>query len=316
MTGTAGAGLKILVTGGAGFIGSHVAEALSQAGHRVAVLDNLSRGKRENLSPSIPLHHMDLRDPGLEQLLADERYDVVSHHAAQIDVRLSVADPLADADVNVMGSLRLLAACVRWGVRKVIYASSGGAIYGEPRYLPTDEDHPIEPVSPYGVSKYAVELYLRQFAATHGLRYTVLRYPNVYGPRQDPLGEGGVVAIFARRMLAHETVYIYGSGEQERDFVYVGDCAQANLMALSAGDGRAYNLGTGTGVSVNSLFRIMAALTGYEQDPVYRPARPGETMRMAVDATRAERELGWRPKVALEEGIRRTIAAVAQGRES
>ncbi|MGI6208786.1 MAG: NAD-dependent epimerase/dehydratase family protein [Anaerolineae bacterium] len=316
MRGQPDSALKVLVTGGAGFIGSHVADAFLQAGHEVHVLDDLSRGKLANLDPAVRVHRLDLRDPQVDQLLEDERYDVVSHHAAQIDVRRSVADPMADADVNIMGSLRLLAACARTGVKKVIYPSSGGAIYGEPQYLPTDEAHPIEPVSPYGVSKYVVELYLRQFQATHGLRYTVLRYPNVYGPRQDPLGEGGVVAIFAHRMLAGESVSIYGSGEQERDFVYVGDCARANLLALQAGDGRAYNLGTGLGTSVNSLFRMMAGLTGYAKEPVYQPARPGETMRMAVDATLAAQELGWQPSVTLEEGLRRTIAALSRGTPS
>ncbi len=302
---------KVLVTGGAGFIGSHVVEAFVAAGHDVHALDNLSRGKAGNLPPSVTLHQMDLRDGRLGQLLLDERYDLVSHHAAQIDVRHSVIDPAMDADANIIGSLRLLSGCVQAGVSKVIYASSGGAVYGEPRYLPTDEDHPIEPVSPYGVSKYAVELYLHQFWAVHGLHYSVLRYPNVYGPRQDPLGEGGVVAIFARRMIAGEPVAIYGSGEQERDFVFAPDCARANVLAVSAGKERAYNLGTGAGTSINQLFRLMAKLTGYRSDPVYQPARLGETLRMAVDSRRAREELGWRPSVSLEEGVKRTIEATA-----
>jgi len=254
-----------------------------------------------------------LNDALVEQLLRDERYDLVSHHAAQIDVRHSVADPASDAETNVLGSLRLLNACVRAGVARVVYASSGGAVYGEPRYLPTDEKHPIQPLSPYGVSKYAVELYLQQFSALHGLGYTVLRYPNVYGPRQDPSGEGGVVAIFARRMLAGEPVSIYGDGEQERDFVYAPDCARANLLAAADSSGRTYNLGTGCGTSINQLFRLMAELTGYRQEPVYQPARAGETSRMAVNADLARRELGWQPSVTLLEGLQRTVTSIAMG---
>jgi len=305
--------LKILVTGGAGFIGSNVVDAFLAAGHEVHALDNLSHGKRDNLAPGVPLHVMDIRDKRLVQLLGDERFDLVSHHAAQIDVRHSVSDPLFDAEVNILGSLNLLCACVAAGVGKVIYASSGGAIYGEPRYLPCDEDHPIEPVSPYGVSKYTVEQYLRQLGAAGGLRFTILRYPNVYGPRQDPLGEAGVVAIFADRMLRGGEVEIFGSGEQSRDFLCVVDCARANLMALDKADGLALNLGTGTGTTINELFRIMARLTGYRLSPLYRPAKPGETMRMALDAERAARELGWHPSLTLEEGLRLTLAAMAGG---
>lgn len=300
---------KVLVTGGAGFIGSHVVEAFLAAGHEVQALDNLSRGKVTNLASGVTLHQMDLSDTRLDQLLSDEHFDVVSHHAAQIDVRHSVTDPAMDAQTNILGSLRLLSACVRSEVEQVVYASSGGAVYGEPRYLPTDEEHPIQPLSPYGVSKYAVELYLQQFHALHGLRFTVLRYPNVYGPRQDPLGEGGVVAIFARRMLNREPVTIYGDGEQERDFVFAPDCAKANLLAAADGTGRVYNLGTGSGTSINDLFRTMADLTGYDLEPIYRPGRPGETRRMAVNAQKARSELGWRPSVTLQEGLKRTIEA-------
>ena len=297
------------MTGGAGFIGSHVVDCFAQAGHDVHVLDNLSHGKRANISPQVPLHVLDIRAPGLRDLLVREKFAIVSHHAAQIDVRHSVDDPLYDADVNVMGSLNLLQGCVASGVSKVIYASSGGAVYGEPRYLPCDESHPIDPVSPYGVSKHVVEQYLRQFGQLHGLRYTVLRYPNVYGPRQDPLGEAGVVAIFASHMLADREVRICGSGEQERDFVYAGDCARANLMALSGADGEVLNLGTGTGTSINSLFQAMARITGYRRHPVYMPARRGETMRMAVAASHARAVIGWEPLVSLEEGLQHTIAA-------
>lgn len=303
--------MKILVTGGAGFIGSHVVDCFLQAGHDVHVLDSLSHGKQENLPPHVPLHVLDIRDSELRHLLAEERFDLVSHHAAQIDVRYSVDDPLYDADVNILGSLNLLQGCLAGGVHKVIYASSGGAVYGEPQYLPCDESHPIDPVSPYGVSKHVVEQYLRQFGRLHGLRYTILRYPNVYGPRQDPLGEAGVVAIFASRMLAGQEVHIYGTGEQERDFVYAGDCARANLMALNGADGEVLNLGTGQGTSINALFQLMAQITGYRQSPLYLPPRRGETMRMAVDASRARAALGWQSLVSLEAGLQRTVAAFA-----
>ncbi|MHB0879012.1 MAG: NAD-dependent epimerase/dehydratase family protein [Anaerolineae bacterium] len=303
--------LKVLVTGGAGFIGSNVVDAFLAAGHEVQALDNLSHGKRSNLPASVPLHTIDIRDKSLADLLAQERFDVVSHHAAQIDVRHSVDDPLYDAEVNIMGSLNLIVACRRTGVRKVIYPSSGGAVYGEPQYLPADESHPIDPASPYGVSKHVVEQYLRQTWLTHGLPYTVLRYPNVYGPRQDPLGEAGVISIFAWRMLADEEITIYGTGEQERDFLYVGDCARANVMALSAADGATLNLGTSRGTTINELFRIMAGITGYRRPPLYAPARLGETLRMAVDASKAQAVLGWQPGLALEEGLKRTIASIA-----
>jgi UDP-glucose 4-epimerase len=304
--------LRILVTGGAGFIGSHVVDAFLAEGHEVHVLDSLVHGDEKRLDARAALHKLDIRDPSLATLLADERYDAVSHHAAQIDVRRSVDDPLHDADVNVMGSLNLLHACVRSGVKKVIYASSGGAVYGEPQYLPVDESHPIEPVSPYGVSKHVVEQYLRQMAATHGLRYTILRYPNVYGPRQDPLGEAGVVAIFASRMLAGEEITIYGTGEQERDFICATDCARANAMCLTRADGCTLNLGSGHGTTINQLFRAMASITGYERQPHYAPARLGETLRMAVDASRAREVLGWEPSFSLGEGLRLTVAYFRQ----
>jgi UDP-glucose 4-epimerase len=304
--------MKILVTGGAGFIGSHVAEAYVAAGHEVHVLDDLSHGRRENVPSSVPLHVLDVRSAQVRALLQQERFNVVNHHAAQIDVRRSVEDPVLDAELNIMGSLNLLQACREAGVAKFIFASSGGAVYGEPRYLPVDEDHPIEPVSPYGLSKYVVEQYVRLFAALSGMRYVILRYPNVYGPRQDPLGEAGVVAIFAARMLAGRPVCIYGSGEQERDFLHVRDCARANVLALERGECCVLNLGTAQGTSINALFSLMAGLTGYSLSPVYRPARPGETMRMALSYARARALLGWEPRVPLAEGLRETVEAMRQ----
>jgi UDP-glucose 4-epimerase len=298
--------MRIVVTGGAGFIGSHVVDAFVEAGHDVVVVDDLSTGRRANLNPAATFYEIDVRDPGLRQVFAEERPDVVSHHAAQVDVRRSVADPVFDAEVNVLGSLNLLDSCRQVGVEKVIYISSGGAIYGEPVTLPCDEDHPIQPLCPYGASKYVVEQYLYMYRELYELDYTVLRYGNVYGPRQDPHGEAGVVAIFAGQMVRGETPTINGSGEQERDFVYVGDCARANLLALARGSCRAYNLGTGEGTSINRLFELLKAATDYEGEAVHGPAKAGETFRITLDATRARQELGWQPEVSLREGLERT----------
>jgi len=300
--------MRIVVTGGAGFIGSHVVDAFVEAGHDVVVVDDLSTGRRANLNPAATFYEIDVRDPGLRQVFAEERPDVVSHHAAQVDVRRSVADPVFDAEVNVLGSLNLLDSCRQVGVEKVIYISSGGAIYGEPVTLPCDEDHPIQPLCPYGASKYVVEQYLYMYRELYELDYTVLRYGNVYGPRQDPHGEAGVVAIFAGQMVRGETPTINGSGEQERDFVYVGDCARANLLALARGSGRAYNLGTGEGTSINQLFELLKAATDYEGAAIHGPAKAGETFRITLDATRARQELGWQPEVSLREGLERTAA--------
>lgn len=301
--------VKILVTGGAGFIGSHVVDAYIEAGHEVVVVDNLVTGNRQNVHPAARFYEVDIRDAdALEEVFAREKPDVVNHHAAQVNVRHSVADPIYDAQVNILGSLNVLLAARRHNVRKVIYISTGGAVYGEPVYLPCDEDHPVNPICEYGATKHAVEHYLYMYRQNYGLDYTVLRYPNVYGPRQDPKGEAGVVAIFARQMLLDEQVVINGSGEQERDFVYVSDCARANLMVLERGSGRIYNLGTGQGTSVNRIFAALKELTGYRRDPVHGPPIVGETFRIYLDATRARQELGWEPQVSLEEGLRRTVA--------
>ena len=300
--------MKILVTGGAGFIGSHVVDCLLEAGHEVVVVDDLSTGRRQNLNPKARLYQLDIRDPGLATVFKRERPEVVNHHAAQMDVRRSVAEPLFDADVNVRGTLNLLELARSHGVRKVVYVSTGGAVYGEPRYLPCDEDHPIDPICQYGVSKHVVEHYLYVYRHLYGLDYTVLRYPNVYGPRQNPQGEAGVVAIFTGRMLTGKPITINGTGEQERDFVYVGDCARANVLALDKGSAGIYNLGSNRGTSVNLLFSTLANIIGYSSAAQLGPAKAGETFKIYLDGRRAHASLGWSATVALEQGLEQTVA--------
>jgi UDP-glucose 4-epimerase len=299
--------MKILVTGGAGFIGSHVVDAMLAAGHDVVVVDNLSTGRQQNLNPKARFYQVDIRSPELIEVFERERPEVVDHHAAQMDVRRSVAEPLLDADINVLGTLNLLEAARTHGTRKVIYISTGGAVYGEPRYLPCDEDHPIDPICQYGVSKHVVEHYLFVYRHLYGMDYTVIRYPNVYGPRQNPHGEAGVVAIFTGRMLAGQPVTINGTGEQERDFVYVADCARANVLALNQGSAGIFNLGSSRGVSVNLLFSTLANIIGYPSEPKLGPAKPGETSKIYLDGSRALASLGWSPTVTLEQGLQLTV---------
>jgi UDP-glucose 4-epimerase len=300
--------MKILVTGGAGFIGSHVVDAMLAVGHEVVIVDDLSTGRKRNLNPGAKFYQIDIRDPALADVFERERPEVVDHHAAQMDVRRSVADPLFDADVNVRGTLNLLEAARTHGTRKVIYVSTGGAAYGEPKYLPCDEDHPIDPICQYGVSKHVVEHYLFVYRHLYGLDYTVLRYPNVYGPRQDPHGEAGVVAIFSGKMLAGEPVTINGNGEQERDYVYVADCARANVLTLNQGAGTIYNLGSNRGTTVNLLFSTLANIIGYSAEPNFGPPKAGETFKIYLDGTRARDQLDWSPTVDLSRGLQQTVA--------
>ena len=299
--------MKVLVTGGAGFIGSHVSDQLIAAGHQVVIVDNLSTGRVSNLNPRAVFYEMDIRSPELRKVFEQERPEVISHHAAQMDVRRSVADPIFDAEVNILGSIKLAQLAIEFGVRKFIHISSGGAAYGEPVYMPCDENHPVQPLSPYGASKYTFELYLYIFKETAGLDYTVLRYPNVYGPRQDPHGEAGVVAIFIGQMLHGRPVTIFGTGEQVRDFVYVADCARANLLALEKGGGRVYNLASGVGISINQVFEALKAITGYPEAARYAPAKSGETFRIFLDAARAQQELGWQQTLDLTAGLQQTV---------
>jgi UDP-glucose 4-epimerase len=299
--------MKIVVTGGAGFIGSHVVDAYLQAGHQVVVIDNLSSGKREHINPDAKFYKMDIRAEEVREVIADERPDVINHHAAQIDVRRSVADPRFDADTNILGSIRMAEAAIEFGVKKFIYISSGGAVYGEPEYLPCDEAHPVRPICPYGASKYAFELYLHMFKLNNNLDYTILRYANVYGPRQDPHGEAGVVAIFSGQMLDQQPVTINGSGEQVRDFVYVGDCARANLMVLDSGSRDTFNLGVGQGTTINQVFEELKKLTGYPHQANYGPPKAGETFKIYLDTSHARAVLGWEPVYSLREGLQATV---------
>lgn len=302
--------MRILITGGAGFIGSHLADAYTAQGHEVAVVDSLVSGKLENLKQSLArFYHVDITDQAaLMDAFASFRPDVVSHHAAQMSVKVSVDRPLYDAHVNVIGLLNVLEASVRHGAKKVIFASSGGTVYGDALQTPTPEDAPLAPLSPYGITKMVAEHYLRFYASEHGLRTTTFRYGNVYGPRQDPHGEAGVVAIFARKLLAGAAPVIHWDGEQEKDYVHVRDVARANLLALTAGDGATLNIGSGEGTSVNRLFEAARAHLGADIAPAYGPKRPGDVRRSVIDVAEAERVLGWTPQVGLAEGMIDTLA--------
>jgi UDP-glucose 4-epimerase len=310
--------VKALVTGGAGFIGSNLVDALLARGDEVAIVDDLSTGRRENLTGALAagatLWDVDICDAEhLAVPMHGHSPDVVFHLAAQIDVRRSVADPVADARVNVEGTINVLAAAHAAGARRVVYSSTGGAIYGEAEVVPTSEEAPIRPLSPYGQAKYAAEGYCALFAALHGLPTISLRYANVYGPRQDPLGEGGVIAIFCGRLLTGGPPTVYGDGHQTRDYLYVGDVVQANLLAASSGLTGSYNVGTGIETSVLDLVRAFRELGGGAVfEPNHAPPRAGEVLRSCLDATRARFELGWEPQVDLAAGLRLTLAQVAQ----
>jgi len=305
--------MRILVTGGAGFIGSHTVDAVVGAGHDVAVLDDLSAGRREQINPAARFHAADLRDAAAVNAIAEREHpETIFHLAAQMDVRRSVADPPFDAAVNLVGFLNLIEAARRNGLRRVIFASTGGAIYGEQQAFPCSEDHSLNPLSPYGVAKLATEKYLHFYQAEYGLRYVALRYANVYGPRQDPHGEAGVVAIFCGRMLAGQPVTIFGDGEQTRDYVFVADIVRANLAALGAEVSGAFNIGTGIETSVNRLYRELAAAAGVDREPVYAPRRAGEQSRSAISPARAAERLKWRPAVTLAEGLKQTFAFFKQ----
>jgi UDP-glucose 4-epimerase len=296
----------VCVTGGAGFIGSHVADALVAAGHRVLIVDDLSSGRKENVPAGAELHVLDIRSPEAAALVRDGGIEVLVHHAAQMDVRRSVADPLFDASVNIFGTLNLLEAGRRGSLKQVVFASTGGAMYGEQDYFPADEEHPARPISPYGVAKLSVERYLYFFHAEYGLDATCLRYANVYGPRQNPHGEAGVVAIFLDRLLSGREAVINGDGLQSRDYVFVADVAAANLAALGRPGFGIFNVGTGVETDVVQLYDGLARALGIERPATHGPAKSGEQRRSCITAARIERELGVRVTVGLAEGLKRT----------
>ena len=299
--------MKALVTGGAGFIGSTLVDALLAAGHEVTVVDDLSRGRREQVSPAATFVELDITSDALDRTIADARPEVVFHQAAQIDVRRSVSEPLLDTRINVLGTVNLLQTCATTGVRRVVFASSGGAVYGDTDDLPTREDHACQPASPYGIAKLVAEHYGRVFATLHGLEFTALRYANVYGPRQDPHGEAGVVAIFAERLLADEELVINGDGKQTRDYVHVNDVVAANLHAATAAQTGVVNIGTGREASVNEIHRILASAAGTSAEAAHGPAKAGEQRRSCVAIERAGELLDWVPQVRLEDGLTATL---------
>jgi len=298
----------VCITGGAGFIGSHLADAFLASGRRVLVIDDLSSGRREHVPPGAELAVLDVRSREAAERLERDGIDLLVHHAAQMDVRRSVADPVFDADVNVLGGLNLLEAARRGGVRQVIFASTGGAIYGEQEAFPAGEGHPVRPVSPYGVSKLALERYLYYYHVTYGMAVTCLRYANVYGERQNAQGEAGVVAIFLDRLLAGRAPTINGTGEQTRDYVHVSDVVRANLAAAGRPGFHVYNVGTGRETSVSELYRVLARAAGSSLAPAHGPAKPGEQQRSVVDPGLIRRELGLPEPLGLAAGLARTAA--------
>jgi UDP-glucose 4-epimerase len=301
--------MKILVTGGAGFIASNVADAYIAAGHDVAILDDLSRGSMSNVNPRARFYEGDVRDREfVEHVFSSEKPNVVNHHAAQMDVRRGVREPVFDASVNILGSINLLEASVAHKVGRFVYISTAGAAYGEPKEMPVPEEYPINPITPYGISKHTVEHYLFTFSVLYGLPYVVLRYGNVYGPRQSSKGEAGVFAIFCEQMLAGIRPVIYGDGSKVRDYVYIDDVAQANLQALTHGTGEIFNIASGLPTTDYEVFtRVRDELSLERLEPEYVPVRPGEIDRIVLNTSKARRLLDWTPRVPLESGARRTV---------
>lgn len=301
--------MRILVTGGAGFIASHVVDKYVNAGHQVSVLDDLSRGFRKNLNPACQFHQVDIRDAAaVQDIVAEVRPEVINHHAAQMDVRRGVREPVFDAHVNVLGSINLLEAAVRHGVQRFIYAATAGAGYGEPKSMPVSEDAPILPITPYGISKHTVEHYLFTFRFLYGIEYVVLRYGNVFGPRQSSVGEAGVFAIFCEQMLGGIQPVIYGDGTKLRDYIYIEDVAEANLTALNRGANEIFNIGSGIPTSDIEVFSTVRELLGKPEISCrYIEKRPGEIDRICLDISKAARLLGWTPKISLRQGAQATV---------
>jgi UDP-glucose 4-epimerase len=297
---------KILVTGGAGFIGSHVADSFISSGHKVVILDDLSTGFKENVNHKAEFFQMDIRSPEVERIFEQGRFDVLCHHAAQVDLRKSMRDPVQDAEINMLGSLKLVFYCLKYEVHKIIFPSSAG-VYGEQDYFPADEEHPLRPVSPYAMAKLVVERYLEFYHRSRGLKYVALRYSNVYGPRQIPEGEAGVVGIFCENLLNDQEAKIYGDGKQTRDFIFIDDVVGANVLALDYDKSEIFNIGTSVETDVNRIFNLIKENVGSNQKEIHAPAVPGEQRRSALDVLKAKKELGWEPVFSLEKGIQKTI---------
>lgn len=299
--------MKVLLTGGAGFIGSHCTDIFLENGHDVIIVDDLSSGKRQNIPDKARFYQMDIRDERLKDIIVKELPDCICHLAAQVSVRTSVDDPVKDAEINILGGIKLAKLAVEHNIKKIIFSSTGGAIYGEQEEFPAPESHPLRPTSPYGVSKLSFEKYLEYHYKVFGLKYCILRYANVYGPRQDPFGEAGVVAIFCEHMLKDKQPVINGDGKQTRDFVYAGDVARANLLALGLHDCHCLNIGTGKETTINRIFHLIKGLTNNKAREVHGPSRLGEQKRSAIDPGLAKKVLGWEPAVDLKEGLALTV---------
>lgn len=302
--------MKIIVTGGAGFVASHVADAYLERGHDVVILDDLSRGKKENINPRSRFYECDIRDrETVQRIFKAEKPDAVNHHAAQMDVRRGVREPLFDAQVNILGSINLIEAAVANGTKRFVYAATAGAGYGEPKQMPVPEDYPMNPITPYGISKHTVEHYLFTFQCLYGLEYVALRYGNVYGPRQSSQGEAGVFAIFSEQMLGGIQPVIYGDGKKIRDYVYISDVVAANVAALNRGTNEIFNISSGIATTDFQVFETVRDLLGATFQPKYVPRRPGEIDRITLDISKAEKLLGWKPVVSLPEGAKITVAS-------
>ena len=299
--------MKILVTGGAGFIASQIADAFINEGHEVHILDNISTGFEKNINPKARFIKSDISSPAILDIFKKENFDVVNHHAAQIDVRKSVSDPIFDANTNILGTINFLQACIKTGVKKFMFASTGGAVYGEQEYFPADEKHPTNPVSPYGITKLAIEKYLFFYKNEYGLNHTILRYANVYGQRQNPFGEAGVVAIFTSKLLKNENPIINGDGKQTRDYVFVEDVVKANVVTLNSLSSNIYNVGTGIETSVNHLFEKLNEIAGSKAVEKHGPSPKGEQARSVITSDKLYKEFQWKPSVKIDEGLRKTF---------
>ncbi|MGB9771707.1 MAG: NAD-dependent epimerase/dehydratase family protein [Candidatus Kapaibacteriota bacterium] len=299
--------MNILVTGGAGFIASHIVDKYIELGHNVTVIDNLSTGLLSNVNSKAKFYEIDISDPAIERVIAEGSFDIINHHAAQINVRISVSDPIFDANTNIIGGLRLYESAVKHKVKKIIFASSGGTVYGEQRYFPAEETHPLEPCSPYGISKLTNEFYLNFYKSVYGVDFVALRYSNVYGPRQNPYGEAGVVAIFAEKMLTGGQPVINGDGTATRDYIFVSDVVRANVFALDDKVSGAFNISTGIETDVNTIFKMLKAIIPCDAKEFHGPPKPGEIQRNCLSYRKFYELTGWKPEIGLEKGLEITV---------